>query len=159
MSITTTHDPHGGGRPRLMFAMGGKTYTKDPQREFYLRPGITTIGSAEGCDLRLVGIGARHAEIRRDDDDEYTYVDLGTRTGSTVHGRSVGEYVLRTGALIVFGHWTVSYYREEFADHGKPYGGRTGEDRGERGQSVPRRRGTTPTGGSAPFGADPGEYF
>ena len=76
--MTTTHDPHGGGRPRLIFALGGTAPQQASQREFDLLPGITVIGSGPDADLRLKGLDARHAEIRRDDRDEYIYVDLGS---------------------------------------------------------------------------------
>lgn len=32
---------------------------------------MTTIGSAADCDLVLDGLAPRHAEIRRDEEDEY----------------------------------------------------------------------------------------
>jgi hypothetical protein len=160
MSVTTTHDPKGGGRPRLMFSMGGETQTTEKQREFYLLPGTTTIGSADDCDLVLDGLAEHHAEIRRDELDEYSYVDLGSDIGSTVHGQAAGEAMLRTGAIIVFGPWTVSYYREEFADHGRPYGGRQGgEFAYQRPQTAPRPRGATDEGGRIPDARDSGEYF
>ncbi|MFY9679907.1 MAG: FHA domain-containing protein, partial [Glutamicibacter protophormiae] len=36
------------------------------------------------------------------------------------------EYVLRSGARIELGGWRLVFYREEYADHGRPYGGRNG---------------------------------
>lgn len=33
--------------------------------------------------------------------------------------------VLRTGARIQMGKWCLAYFREEFADHGRPFGGAT----------------------------------
>ena len=142
MTVTTTHDPHGGGRPRLVFSMGGQTQTTAPQREFYLLPGTTRIGSDADNDLQLEDLDAHHAEVTRDDLDEYYFTDTDSAVGSTVHGVAVGTAMLRTGAIIVMGPWTVSYYREEFADHGRPYGGRQGgEFAHQRPQTEPRSPG------------------
>lgn len=43
--VMTTHDPGGGGRPRLIFAFGGTAPEHDSQRELDLLPGVTVIGS------------------------------------------------------------------------------------------------------------------
>lgn len=126
MTITTTHDPRGGGRPRLVFALGGSAPAGTEQREFDLRRGVTVIGSGPDADLVLAGLDSHHAEIRRDQADEYLLVDLGTSAGSRVDGRPVEERPLHTGDRIELGEWTLTYYREEFADHGRPNGGRQG---------------------------------
>jgi hypothetical protein len=160
MGITTTHDPRGGGHPRLIFALGGQAPVGSQQREFMLLPGITVIGSGADADLRLAGLDAHHAEIRRDEADEYVYVDLGTVAGSRVDGQPAGEQALHTGDRIELGDWTLSYSREESADHGRPYGGRQGgEFSRQQLQDEPRARGTSAGGGSDRKGADPGEYF
>jgi hypothetical protein len=160
MKITTTHDPRGGGHPRLIFALGGQASADSQQHEFNLLPGITVIGSGVDADLRLAGLDKHHAEIRRDAADEYVYVDLGTAAGSRVDGRPAGERALRTGDRIELGDWTLSFSREEFADHGRPYGGRQGgEFSRQQTQDEPRARGTSAGGGSDRKGADPGEYF
>jgi hypothetical protein len=126
MKVTTTHDPRGGGRPRLILALGGSAMADTEQREFDLRPGVTVIGSAPDTDLQLPGLDGRHAEVRRQDDDEYVWVDLGASAGSSVDGQPMGEQALHTGDRIKVGPWTLTYYREEFADHGRPNGGRQG---------------------------------
>jgi hypothetical protein len=54
----TTHDPRGGGRPRLIFAPGDTAPQHASQREFDLVPGVTVIGSAPDADLRLEGLDA-----------------------------------------------------------------------------------------------------
>jgi hypothetical protein len=161
MNVTTTHDTRGGGHPRLIFSVGGGGRATSEAREFELLPGVTTIGSADDADLRLTGLEDHHAEVRRDASDEYVYVDLGTRSGSRVDGRPVvGQHVMRTGDRIQFGQWTASFYRDEFADHGRPYGGRQGgEGAIQRAQREPRPRGTSPDGGRDPSAADAGEYF
>jgi hypothetical protein len=160
MKHTTTHDPRGGGRARLIFAVGGSAQADTMPREFELLPGGTMIGSAAGADLRLAGLGDRHAEVRRDESDEYIYVDLGTPAGSRIDGTPVHSQALHTGDRIELGTWTLSYYREEFADHGRPYGGRQGgEFSVQQAQDEPRPRGTSALGGSDRTSRDPGEYF
>ena len=154
----TTHDPRGGGRPRLIFALGGTAQQPVSQREFDLLPGVTVIGSAPDADLRLEGLAAHHAEIRRDERDEYVYVGLDGETPGRVDGQEVSHKPLRTGDRIELGDWTLGYFREEFADHGIPFGGRHGGDE-HPAQPEPRPRGTSPEGGSDRTADDPGEYF
>lgn len=153
----TTHDPRGGGRPRLIFAFGGSAPEHASQREFDLKPGVTVIGSGPDADLRLDGLAARHAEIRRDERDEYVYTDLGGDVSGRVDGQAVSK-PLRTGDRIELGGWTLSYFREEYADHGIPFGGRHGGNP-DPVQQEPRPRGTSPEGGKDQTADDPGEYF
>jgi hypothetical protein len=126
MGVTTTYDPQGGGRPRLILSLGGAAGAGAAQREFDLVPGVTVIGSAPDADVRLPGLDARHAEIRRQAGDEYVWVDLGAAAGSSVDGRPMGEQGLHTGDRIEVAGLTLTYFREEFADHGRPDGGRQG---------------------------------
>jgi pSer/pThr/pTyr-binding forkhead associated (FHA) protein len=126
MTVTTTHDPQGGGRPRLIFSLGGSAPPGTEQREFDLRRGVTVIGSAPDADLHLPELLDRHAEIRREQDDEYVWVDLGTPAGSSVNGQPMGQQGLHTGDRIELGGLTLTYFRDEFADHGRPDGGRQG---------------------------------
>jgi pSer/pThr/pTyr-binding forkhead associated (FHA) protein len=160
MNVTTTHDPRGGGRPRLIFAVGDHAAADSTQLEFDLLAGVTVVGCAPDADLRLTGVEEHHAEVRRDDADEYIYVHLGARGASRVNGRPVNEHTLRTGDRIEVGTWTLSFYREEYADHGRPHGGRQGgEGAVQRRQQEPRPRGTSGEGGSDRHAEDPGQYF
>jgi hypothetical protein len=54
MKNTTTHDPRGGGHPRLIFALGGQALAGSQPRELKLLPGITVIGSGNGRCLIIV---------------------------------------------------------------------------------------------------------
>jgi hypothetical protein len=159
----TTHDVYGGGRPRLIMSLGGLAAGGARPQEFDLVPGVTLIGSGDDADVQLAGLAAHHAEIRRDADDEYVLVDLGSPQGSRVDGRLLSgpdAQALHTGDRIELGDWTLSYYREEFADHGRPFGGRTGGELAEHPvQRRPRPRGTSPQGGRPAEGDDPGEYY
>lgn len=159
MNVTTTHDPHGGGHPRLVF------WAEDDEQmvqgsPFALLPGVTVIGSGVDADLHLPGIDEHQGEVLRDAADEYVYIHLGPHTPSRVDGRMVGEKTLHTGDRIQLGEWTLVFAREEFADHGRPYGGRQGgAGSHQRSQQEPRARGTSTEGGSDPHGDNPGEYF
>ena len=53
----------------------------------------------------------------------------------------------------------MSYSHEEFADHGRPHGGRPGGERLQRPQDMPPTRGASAGGGSDRADADQGEYF
>ncbi len=125
---TTTHDPAGGGRPRLVFSMGAAATSGGQRRVFDLSKTGTLIGSDETADLCLSGVDPEQARVRRDSGtDEYILVAIGSETPTKVNGVKVTtEQVLRTGSRIEIGSWTMIYSREEFADHGRPYGGRAG---------------------------------
>lgn len=139
--VTTTHDPRGGGRPRLVFALGPAPQPGDEQRVVALPPTTTVIGSGPDADLRLAGLDARHAEVRRDEQDEYVLVPLGDPALTRVNGASADRHVLRTGCRIELGPWTMAYRRDEYADHGRPYGGRSGGELSrQRPQPVPTYR-------------------
>lgn len=128
-TVTTTHYIPGSGRPRLIFAVGSGDWDGTRPREFDLLPERTLIGSGPAADLRLDGLAPIHAEIRHRRDDEYVlYPAEATGGGRALEpgGPAEGPRVLRTGARIELGPWRLAYYREEFADHGRPHGGRQG---------------------------------
>ncbi|HSP51561.1 MAG TPA: FHA domain-containing protein [Cryobacterium sp.] len=126
---TTTHYTPGAGRPRLIFVIGSENWNGQKPREFDLLPTVTTIGSAPDADLKLAGLQPFHAEIRHDDNDEYVLYPLGDVSGGAKRNYRQGEgggQILRTGARIEMGPWRMAFFREEYADHGRPYGGRVG---------------------------------
>ncbi|MGB5935722.1 MAG: FHA domain-containing protein [Ornithinimicrobium sp.] len=139
---TTTHDPDGGGRPRLVFSMGSAAQAGQPRRVHDLTPNGTSIGSAESSALVLADVAPQQAEVRRDSDDEYILVALSDNPPTKVNGVHLiegNEKVLRTGTRLQIGRWTMTYTRAEFADHGRPYGGRAGgEFSQQRKQDAPR---------------------
>jgi len=138
--VTTTHDPGGGGNPRLILAPRSDPWPGDRQPVYSLGRTVTTIGSAAECDIRLPGLEPLHAEVRHDADDEYVLVRTGGREGDVrVNGEPVGQRILRTASRVQLGGWTVSFYREEYADHGRPYGGRIGGELGHQ-RPQPSRR-------------------
>ncbi|MCM3614117.1 hypothetical protein M3672_06650 [Microbacterium enclense] len=146
--ITTTHYTPGSGRPRLIFAVGDATWDGSRPREFDLLPTKTVIGSGEEADLRLPGLAPVHAEIRHEGDDEYVLYGFDVVGGGGAReqgpGRGGGGRILRTGARIELGAWRLAYFRAEFADHGRPYGGRVGGE-------LARQRKQPPRGGTGPL--------
>ncbi|WP_104181468.1 FHA domain-containing protein [Arthrobacter sp. B0490] len=148
-TITTTHYVRGGGRPRLIFVQNSQVWDGQVPREFELVADRTTIGSADDAMLMLAGLEDLHAEILHTDDDEYVLVPHGAITGS-VNGREPS--ILRTGARIQLGAWALAFFREEYADHGRPFGGRNGGELSyQRPQRNPRT-GATEVDGSAGVG-------
>jgi hypothetical protein len=137
----TTHDPARGGAPRLVV-------TKDSylpgerQLVIWLHDGLT-IGSGDAADVRMPGLQPVHAVLRHDEDDEWVVEAVAGVT--RVHGAPVVRQILRTGARVVLGPHHLAFFREEYADHGRPYGGRIGGELGHQRPQPPR-----PSGASAP---------
>lgn len=138
--VTTTHDPRRGGNPRLVLTTGNSRLPEDGRVVFPLRGDTTVIGSSPESDIRLDGLAPVQAVVVRDDKDELVLLDRSgdrsTRVGGAVlppDGR-----LLRTGARISVGEWVLAYRRAEFADHGRPFGGRIGGELGhQRSQPAP----------------------
>ncbi len=124
--VTTTHDPDRGGNPRLILPLGAYPRAGDRPTVFPLRDDVTTIGSGADCDIRLPGLEPLHAEIRHDDEDEFVLSRIGSTAETRVHGAPVHSAILRTGSGIDLGERHLTFFREEYADHGRPYGGRVG---------------------------------
>ncbi len=128
---TTTHDPAHGGSPRLVMtkqavALGERSPV------FWLHDGLS-LGSDPSNDVCLPGLAPRHARIVHDDADEWLVVAVEGVT--RVHGAPVVRQILRTGARVEIGPYALAYTREEYADHGRPFGGRIG---GELGHQIPQ---------------------
>lgn len=124
----TTHDPAHGGSPRLVLVKD-QYLPGEKQLVVWLSDGLT-IGSGRTSDVRLPGLAPVHARLVHDEDDEWVVeaVDGLTR----VHGAPVVRQVLRTGARITLGQHEFAYHREEYADHGRPFGGRIGGELGHQ---------------------------
>ena len=129
----TTHDPRRGGRPSLVLAPDNDRLPPDGRVAFPLRDGLTTIGSGPTCDIRLTGLEPVHATVEHDHRDELVVHDRSADSSTTVNGEPAPEgRVLRTGARLEVGAWTLTYRRAEHADHGRPYGGRIGGELGHQ---------------------------
>ncbi len=135
--VTTTHDPLGGGDPRLVLYLTPPEHGGE-RLVLPLRRGVTTVGASPDDDLTVAGLQPGHVRVRRDAaTDEYEVVPVhGAPT--TVSGVAVtAPAPLRTGAPVRAGELTLVYVRDEYADHGLPYGGREG---GEFSDHRPQRR-------------------
>ena len=122
--ISTTHDPAGGGQPRLFFPAADSAGAR--LKVFFLQPEVS-VGDRDDADLRLRGVSTYQAVIRRNAKDEYEIEPHPDGLPIRVHGaRILGPTQLRTGARIEIGNWQMVYFRAEYADHGRPYGGRQG---------------------------------
>ena len=142
-SVTTTHDPSRGGNPRLIMASRPDPWPGDGQDVFSLGGrDLTVIGSDPGCDVRLGGLDAQHAVVRHDERDEFVLERMGMPGTTKVNGAPVDSALLRTGSRVQLGDWTLSFYREEYADHGRPFGGRIGGEAGRQ-QAQPARAGVS----------------
>ncbi|MBT2496900.1 hypothetical protein J7E45_14905 [Microbacterium sp. ISL-59] len=133
----TTHAEWGAGNPRLRI-------TRDDERtEFALEADEVRIGSAEGNELRLPDTDPLHATITHDDRDEYVLTlhgegEMNANAGADATHPGDDSETLRTGAHFTAGPWTLVFAREEFADHGRPYGGRAGGEYSDQPLQPPR---------------------
>ncbi|MFL6021731.1 MAG: FHA domain-containing protein [Marmoricola sp.] len=142
-AVTTTHDPRRGGNPRLVLTTGNARMPADRRVVFPLRGDATTIGSDAGCDIRLDGLAPVQAVVLHDADDELVLHDRSPDRTTLVNGAAIGAEgrVLRTGSRVTVGGWILGFRRAEYADHGRPFGGRAGGEIGhQRTQSDPRPR-------------------
>lgn len=127
--VTTTHDPLHGGNPRLTLVSTDGVHHEHPLVH-YLGDDVTTIGSGAQCDVRLPRLADLHAQVRHDEDDEIVLEANDPEV--RVHGERVRRQILRTGSRVDLGEWTFTFSREEYADHGRPYGGRIGGELGHQ---------------------------
>lgn len=134
---TTTHAQWGAGNPRLRI-------TRDDERtEFALTEDVVRIGSADGNELRLADTDPVHATITHDDRDEYVLTlhgegETNASLGVDATHADENSETLRTGAHFTAGPWALVFARDEFADHGRPYGGRAGGEYSDQPLQPPR---------------------
>lgn len=134
---TTTHAEFGAGNPRLRITR------EDDRTEFRLVDDLVRVGSAAGNELVLADTDPVHATIAHDERDEYVLTLHGEGEMNAVaetsgtHGGERTE-TLRTGARFTAGPWTLVFARDEFADHGRPFGGRLGGEYSDQPTQPPR---------------------
>ena len=133
---TRTH--LGGGNPRLVMAPREDFGADDVPLTFSLDRDLTSIGSAPECEIQLGGLEPLHAQVRRDERDEFVLHNLARPEETRVNGAPSREAVLRTATRIDLGRWTLTFSRQEHADHGRPYGGRVGGEAGRQRPQPPR---------------------
>lgn len=122
---TTTHYARGGGRPRIIFVRDSESWDGKAPKILNVVDEVMEIGSAPGAKLVLSGLDPVHARIVHNELDEYVLVAVGNVGGSAGLNPG-GEYTLRSGARLEMGDWRLVFFREEYADHGRPFGGRNG---------------------------------
>lgn len=132
---TTTHAEWGAGHPRLLISQYGERF------EHELTEDVVRIGSATRNELVLTDADPVHATINHDDQDEYVLTLHGAgemNANPDAGGLGENTEILRTGARFTVGPWTLVYTREEFADHGRPFGGRQGGELSDQPSQPPR---------------------
>lgn len=122
---TTTHAEFGAGNPRL------RVSRDDLRSEFALEVDVVRIGSGADNELRLEDADPVHATITHDDRDEYVVElhgegEMNTNPDADATHPGERKQTLRTGARFTVGPWELVFARDEFADHGRPFGGRQG---------------------------------
>lgn len=118
---TTTHAGWGEGHPRLLIS------SPDERRVFEITGDLVNIGSDDANHIVLPGILPLHATVAHRGGDEYILTMIGPgETSAATASQGRRSHTLRTGARFTAGVWTLVFTREEFADHGRPYGGREG---------------------------------
>ena len=85
----------------------------DVQAVFSLRNDVTTIGNAADNDIRLPGLDPYHAELRRDERDQYVVHRLGRLGDTRVDGGPVDRAQMRCATRLQVGGWTMSFQRED----------------------------------------------
>ena len=135
--VTTTHDPHHGGLPRLVLLPSDGIWEPE-EPVFWLQRPVTRVGSDPSCDIVLPGLEPHHADLEHGADDEFVLLAHGP---AKVHGRQVQSALLRTGSRIELGSHVLAFMREEYADHGRPFGGRIGGELGRQRMQAPRSGG------------------
>ena len=147
--VTTTHHTRGSGRPRLIFVQDSDTWNGQVPREVNLVGEKLVIGSSPDADLVLEGLLPVHATVEHNADDEYVLTPHGPVRGSV---QPEGPSILRTGARVQLGDWCLAYFREEYADHGRPFGGRSGGEMAYQRPQYDPRTGTVEEDGSFGIG-------
>jgi len=154
----TTHAAWGAGNPRLIVASEDSRVTID------LVDDETTLGAAAGNTIELPGADPLHATITHDDRDEYVLTLHGEGEmnadplASGTHEGARTE-TLRQGASFTVGPWRIVFQRDEYADHGRPYGGRQGGEYSDQ-PAQPRRPdyAADPDGSDRPPGTEIDEH-
>jgi len=151
-AVTTTHAAPGEGNPRLILVAAPEGLGYVGPREFPLDKDEVTIGSGADQDIQLPGIEEHHLSIVHDERDEYRVQPSAVVGGGSAS--SPPDRALRTGATVRAGDWELSFHREEFADHGRPFGGREGGEGEVNRLQPPRPADQDEAGAEAP---EPGE--
>lgn len=142
---TTTHAEWGAGHPRLLVSRDDERFIHEITTE------EVRVGSAADNELPLRDCDPLHATIRHDERDEYvlTLHGAGEMNANPLSAATYPDdrsETLRTGAHFTAGPWTLVFARDEFADHGRPFGGRQGGEYSDQPPQPARPRYDDPDG-------------
>ena len=122
--VTTTHAEPGSGEPQIVVVASPHGDDIGVPERYPLDKDEVTIGSGADQDIRLPGTEPHHLTIYHDGRDEYRVKPIGPVGGGS--SAEPANRALRTGARIEVAGWELTFQRAEYADHGRPYGGREG---------------------------------
>lgn len=144
--VTTTHSAWGAGAPRLLISRG------ETRTVYELEHTHTRIGSSADNELVLDGTEPLHATVQHDERDEYVLImhGPGETSGNPDTQARPGTLTLRTGARFTAGPWTFVFMRAEYADHGRPFGGRQGGEFSDQAPQPARFDYSRPTAEQSP---------
>ena len=133
--VTTTHDPRRGREPPADPGRRGAIRGRATDRTvFRLRDDVTTIGSRRRLrhPAGRARAAARRGPARRRTTSScwsgsVARADTRVNGAPVRHARSCAPAPGSSSAS-----WTMTFYREEYADHGRPYGGRVGGELGHQ---------------------------
>lgn len=132
-----THGAYGAGHPHLVMTGvegGGPAYPLTREE--------TTIGSAPDNVIEVPGLLPHHARITHTQTDEYVLDSIGeTTTSSAGEGSPTDDAPkgarLRHGSGFTIRGVGFVFQREEYADHGRPFGGRGGGEGAKQERQAP----------------------
>lgn len=132
-----THSSYGAGHPHLVM-----TGVEGGGAEFPLTGEVTTIGSAPDNDIELPGLLPHHARITHTETDEYVLDSIGETTTPSAGEASPTDDAptgarLRHGSGFKIRELGFVFQRAEYADHGRPFGGRGGGEGEKQPQQAP----------------------
>ena len=112
-------------------SLGAHPAPATSERVFALRDDVTIIGSEPASHIRLAG-SPRTRRSSTTTRDEFVSRTGGEKDETRVNGAAGRRPLLRTGTGVTWASGSMSFFREEYADHGRPYGGRVGGELGHQ---------------------------
>src|SRR5262245_25638031 len=102
-----------------MLGLMARVIVKEPggERGYELKDGTTSFGRAPENDVKIADkeFSRRHFQIEKFDGG-YKLVDLESRNGSRVNGRTVNQHLLRPGDKIEIGECTIVFEDPNFRE-------------------------------------------
>jgi len=110
----TTDAQRAGGQPREVVIPKSHLLPLNGGMPIALQAGRIVIGRDNDCDVVLAstGISGRHCELRRES-GRWRVVDVGSKNGVQVNGKTVKDAVLRSGDRLTIAHQRSFFLRVE----------------------------------------------